>query len=58
MIEEDYVTRDLHNLNLITKLMVLLSQISLYLAIAAIAEKIKMLISAEEMSLLDGKFAS
>ena len=43
------VTRDLHNLNLLAKLMVLLHQILFNLATAGITEAILMQISAEQV---------
>ena len=46
------VTRDLHNLNLLAKLMVLLHQILFHLATAGITEAILMQISAEQVSSL------
>ena len=43
------MTRDLYNFNLLAKLMVLLREILINLAIAAIAEAILMWISAEQV---------
>ena len=43
------MTRDLYNLNLFAKVMVLLHQILFNLAIAAVAEAILMQISAEQV---------
>ena len=48
------MTRDLYNLNLFVKLMVMLRQILFKLAIAAIAEAVVMLISAEQEPSLTG----
>ena len=48
------VSRDLYNLNLLAKLIVLLHQISFNLAIAAISEVIQMWISAEHVPSLHG----
>ena len=46
------VTRDLYNLNLLAKLMMLLHQIPFNLAIAGIAEAVRMRISAEQVPFL------
>ena len=46
------MTRDLHNMNLLAKLMVLHSQVLYSLAIVAIVEAILMPTSAEQVTLL------